>query len=301
VATAAAALSVASTGAFASGSGVPHQKRLSVRVAGKACKNSVINGINDSGTAVGTEYCGVATAFTRTRSGKTTLYSLPTHDAKFTLASNIASNGTLAVDGSHTKKGRVTSFLVSKSGAVTVLADPNAGSFSTIVNGVNDKSEAVGYYCINKKCLPEVPFVYKNGQFHDFRLNATRILPNLSEVTDSGALLGFFAQRPSDRIRSFIKTGGKVQVIDAPGALTTSAGYGTYLIDASNNGTICGQVYTSKTVAKGFVRYKGHFHEYDLYPTAKNPGTDINACNSHGLIGGTAAKGSGGIAFTGKL
>ena len=204
---------------------------------------------------------------------------------RFTYASNISSNGILALDGNQKKGDPTTGYLLSPSGHLTVLRDPRARGHGTVVNGVNRHGVAVGRYCVDKKCHQIGAFIYRGGRFHEFTMRPSRILPVLSTITDSGALIGSFYQAPTGYLRGFIQAHGKVRVIDAPKA-GKKFGEGTVLLGGANHGAVCGESLAAHRGSLGFVRFHGHNHLINLHGSAPKPFTKVLACNSHGEIGG---------------
>ncbi|MDT4999217.1 MAG: hypothetical protein QOK12_1322 [Mycobacterium sp.] len=279
------------SGASAQAAGAKHVRtsNVAVHLGRHRCAKTAVNGINNRGVVLGTSYCGRAKAFIKTPKGKTRTYTLPKSDARYTYGSNIASDGTLALDGSRTKKGQSIGYLVSPHGRVTAVQDPSAGSFSTIVSSVNRHGAAVGQYCLNHKCTRSMPFIYRGGNFKTFTLHRRgALLPSLSVITDSGAVGGSFYQRPGYS-RAFVKRGHHIHVYDAPQG-GRKLGEGTYLSGAGSHGTLCGNVQRRHQHMKGFVVKHGHEYVVDLHPKHRAAGTGILTCNSHAEFGGTAIK-----------
>jgi hypothetical protein len=289
--------------ALAAPSSVHHLRTVAVHTANGRCVKTVINGINDKGQGFGTSYCGGVKAFTRSKAGTIRPYALPAQYGKATFASNISSNGILAVEGGPSAAGPLTGFLIAPNGHLTVLQAPAAGSFSTVVNGVNRHGDAVGFYCTDKKCDSRLPFIYRHRthRFAPFTIKNRKLqLPQLSQILDDGTLVGYVFQEPKGYLRGFVRRHGHLKLIDAPGA-SHKLGQGTLLFNASNHGALCGETLGAHQRARGFARYHGHSQVIDLYPGAPKPKTEVFACNDHGVIGGDADKGRVRIGFLARL
>jgi hypothetical protein len=275
---------------------------VTVKVAGKTCTKTAVNGMRNNGTLFGTENCGRPEAFTMTKAGAVNLYKLPASDARFTYASNISSNGIEVLDGSTTSSGVTTGYLLSPRGRLTVLRDPRAQGHGTVVNGVNRSGEAVGYICLTAKCSRYESFTYRHGVFTKFSLNvrgATDVIA--STITDSGQIDGDY--RNSHHVEHAFQQSpsGSVRIITAPSA-GKKAGQGTYLLGGSSNGSVCGYVLGAHHSESGFVEIHHTAHLVNAEPDG--PGTyfvtDVLAINSHGEFGGEAFKPghAQGVGFT---
>ena len=282
------AVSVAAVGAVAaSGGHLPrHYQPVVVHSHHKRCTKTVINGLNDKGSAIGTEFCGKPGAFIRSPGGAVTRVALPkSYGASKLVASNLASNGIMAVValGSPSR-----SYLVYPNGKVVRVAVPVAAGHTTIVNGVNRHGTAVGNYCTTRKCKVSYPYIYHAGHYRGFVLHHKgAVLTSLNAITDSGELSGFFYQAPSGRARGFVKRGHKLRMIDAPKAGHKIA-QGTLLTNAGNHGALCGEVIGKHQLRAGFVQRRGHIHLVSLYRRHRGSFTEVTACNGHGEIGGHA-------------
>lgn len=281
------AVSVATVGAIATTSRHhhPHVTPIVIRTHHKVCKHTVINGINDKGTAILTAYCGVSKAYVRSKSGTLTPITLPRGDGRYVEGSNISSNGILVVVGHRTATSRATSYLIEKDGSILTASYPGA-IHSTILNGINRHGTAVGYYCLNHKCSLQQPFVYHHGIFRNFTLHRKHaVLPSLSAISDNGTLSGFFFQQPQGYLRGFVKKGHHIRVVDAPKAGRKLA-QGTIILGAANHRAICGDVFGKHQLSAAFVEYRGHMHLLNFHPSPRKSFTELFACNSHGEIGG---------------
>jgi hypothetical protein len=299
------ASAVTAAGGVTSASAVPAKHTYSavtVRVHGHVCAKTTVNGMRNNGTLFGTENCGRPEAFTMTAAGAVSLYRLPAKDAHFTYASNIASNGLEALDGTTTRTGVMTGYLRSAHGQLTVLRDPRANGNSTVVNGVNRAGEAVGYICLTEACKRFESFVYRAGVFTKFSLKvhgASDVI--VSTVTDSGQIDGDY--RNSHKVEHGFQQSpsGSVRVITAPLA-GTKAGQGTYLLGGASNGSVCGYVLGAHHSESGFVAIHDTGHLINAQPDGPKTYfvTDVLAINSHGEFGGAAFKPghSTGVGFT---
>ncbi|MBV9485247.1 MAG: hypothetical protein JO246_04250 [Frankiaceae bacterium] len=298
---AAALAAPAASARLAASHGVKNLHRVTVRLSkGHVCGKAVINGMTENGTVIGTTFCGRSAAFVRKPSGATTVYRLPKKYGRYTYASNISSNGIMAVVGQHKTGGKSTSYLVARNGDITALVDPAAAGHDTVVNGVNRYGAAVGIYCLNHKCSKSASFIYRRGSFTTFTLKRKQLLPNLSEITDRGALIGSFYQYPNGNLRGFVRAHGKTKVIDAPGA-SQKLGYGTFLLGGANHGTVCGASSGPHRYEVGFVRRHGHNHVINLKPHVHHAFSAIEACNDSGEVAIHARLKSGPAVFLGKL
>jgi hypothetical protein len=266
-----------------------HYTPIVIRTDHKVCKKTVINGINDSGIAVGTEFCGVSSAFERTKSGNVTPISLPKgYGGRYVQAGNISSNDIVVLESQRTRTGHVSSFLYyTKAGVVVTPQDPAHDNHSVIVNSVNRHGKAVGYMCLNHKCSKQQPFTYRDGAMTSFALHRKgAVLPSLSQISDSGTLYGYFFQQPHGNIRGFVKKKGHhIRIIDAPHA-GKKLGQGTLILGAGNHGTLCGDVVGKHNLEDGFVDRRGHMHLLNFHPGQRKSYTEPLACNSHGEVGG---------------
>jgi hypothetical protein len=264
---------------------------ITVKVAGHVCTNTSINGLENNGTAVGTENCGHNESFIRTASGAVTLYKLPAADAKYTFASSIASNGTVALVGERVKGSLATSYLLTKSGKLTSLQDPKAKGHGTIVDAVNRHGETAGLYCANTACTKTIPFTEQGGVFTSFVLGVTGARNvQLSVMTDSGTVGGFFFTAKG-AAQGFLSTNGHVHLVNAPGAGHKS-GQGTFLYSGANNGNVAGDVVGSNGGESGWVQIAHKFHVLNIGANSgpKYVHTDILAINGHGEFGGDSVK-----------
>jgi hypothetical protein len=281
------ALTTALPGVASASTGIHSYRAITVKVNGKVCRDTLINGLADNGVAVGTEYCGHDEAFSRTPSGHIALYKLPAKDAHYTLAANIASNGIVALVGSMTKNGPTKSYLRAPSGQLVQIADPKAHGRITTVNAVNRYGETVGDYCPTTKCAKEQPFIESNGKYRDFSLHisgAHRVA--LTGINDSEELAGEYANAKGAE-RGFVVVDGHVQLVTAPDA-GHKRNQGTYLLALANNGSTSGEIVGTNSGEAGFVDIGGIGHLIEIGGSSRSSYrlTDVFAINDHGEIGG---------------
>ncbi len=279
------AVSVASTASAAGYSTIPVPIAVS---PGHVCTRTLINGLNNAGTAIGTEYCGRTRVFLRSATGTVTFYRLPANVAAYTSAANIASNGDIAVAGQKTATGPVTSYIVTEADKLIEVKDPKAHGHGTFVNAINRKDVAVGYYCTNARCTRYTAFIYKDGAYRDFAPPALRGPPGtqLTGIDDVGAIAGFFFTH-GGVARGFIKSGHTLEVIDSARHVGKQRGAGTFLLgmaDASVN--VCGMTIDRHGRARGWVEIDGVDHVIDPHSGAKHPFSQVLAINRAGEFGG---------------
>lgn len=258
---------------------VPHHRR---------CRNTILNGVADSGEVIGTAYCGHHDeAFLQMPSGQQFRYRLPRRLASDTIASNIASDGSFVVIGAKRRNGAQTSYLVSANRRHRrTLRDPEADGHGTIVNGLNRHGAAVGLYCTTPSCRDEKPFVYRHHRFHAFHPRGL-LLPTPSEINDNGEIAGF-SYRDDGVAQGFVtQSDGTPYPISTPHQ-GTKPGTGDFIEGLSNSDVVVGVAQDDRHRLHGFVTY---FDEYPATFVAKTPKhpksfTELIGVNSSRVIVG---------------
>jgi hypothetical protein len=268
-----------------------HYTPVVVKVSGHACKKTVINGIIDNDTSIGTAYCGKSETFLRLKSGHLSYFRLPKRYGQHTTAANISSNGYVALLDSKTKSGPQTSYLLAPADSgFAVLKDPAAGHHSTIVESVNRDGEAVGIACLNARCTKESSWAWEDGSFLPFRLHVAGAHDvNLTAVTDTGLLDGWFYDRKGVAHGFQVSKAGRVHIINIRDA-GHKAGEGTFVEAGSSNGSVVGEVVGRQFSESGFALIHHSTHLINITPLGSKTyfNTQILAVNDHGVTGGYA-------------
>lgn len=201
--------------------------------------STLINGVNNSGTLVGTWFtsqCASSFGFVEDPGGQPTTFSFP--GTTVTFPSSINDLGTTVgafIDNNGVPHGWVRS----PGGNFTQLDDPAALGAGTVAFGINDPGVTVGFYLDPSNASVMHGFAYEHGTFTtvDYPGAASTALGALNSA---GAIVGFYTDA-AGVYHGFVYEHGTFTPFDAPGA-GTSSGEGTFPVGISSNGLIDGQM-----------------------------------------------------------
>lgn len=283
---AAAAMVVVSPAAAAASQTYTFHTVTTTTPSGARCHDTLLDAVDNLGTILGTSYCGRAFAFLRHPDGSRTRYRLPAKYASYTYGAALASNGTLAVLGRATKKSKLRSYVVSKSGKVTRIVDPKDHGWGTMITGVNSHGRVVGNYCARSNCALTKPFSYKDGKYKDFQLHIKNAaLATLEQINDHGTLVGNYFDS-HNRSHGFLVRDGSMTTVTGPQA-GTARNQGTFLYDVANNGSYVGIVIDDKNRTQGLVHRGGKSTLVNYRPPSTTRNTELFGINNSGTVCGS--------------
>jgi probable HAF family extracellular repeat protein len=137
------------------------------------------------------------------------------------------------------------------------------GGFGAIVNGINDKGQAVGYYTTTNSTNG---FLYSNGKYTTIDVpGATATV--LQGINDKGQIVGYYELGSSNTPHGFLYSGGTFINIDEP--LATN---GTVVTGINNKGEIV-----------GYYQDSSGLHGFDAMPTMTSAHHDAALLNTSHL------------------
>jgi hypothetical protein len=228
-----------------------------------------VNGVSDDGTVVGQleDNSGKFVAFSRTASGKFTIYAAP--NSNFTWFNRRSRAGVNV--GSYLDNARIRhvhGFAQHGTDFVEVNYPKATNSW---LHGINTAGTVVGHFA---KGTAVKGFKLENGKYAVIGY-AGALTTTLQAINDSGTVVGAY----SDGIvnHGFVWQNGAFKIVEYP-----NARFGTILTDVNNSGVIVGN-HVSADHAFGFIYRNGAFANI-VYTGAKN--ATAGGINGKGLISG---------------
>ena len=251
-----------------------------------------VNGINDSGTIVGSvtyqpaPYSMYSYGLIQYANGSMTVYKYPT-SVQTWLTRRSNSNVTVGYFTDNT--GQIHG-LVKYSSSTATVNYPANGKPYTFLNGINTAGTIVGRYLTYVNQKPQFSgFKWQNGHFTKIWYpNSTDTQPQ--GINDNGAIVGWYTTSPRNSgytfLRGFILQNGTYKAINDPQG---SKALGTMLNDINKNGEIAGNYMTydsnGENQFNGFIYTNGTFKNV-LYPGAMS--TAVYGINDYGMVVGMA-------------
>jgi len=259
-------------------------------VAGQACRDVDVVGINDHGDLVGTLNCNGAGMFI-TVDGRKQLIRLPITGSRYSKGTALASNGIAA--GVTVRGNRYwRSWLHYPNGKLVKIIEPKADHGYTKVTGVNRHGEAVGGYVADARYPDETtPFVYEpgssGGSYRTIHLGIEGAWNvEVTGVNDHGVVCGRFRD-DGGQMHGFLFRDGHGHVVDVPNA-PTGQNDGTALVAVANNGTYVAVTTDSSNLsqpATSYVHSSDGWSEVG-FPSSWRPHVGLTGLNNAGQVVG---------------